>query len=83
MTCQRGWTGRTPNYAVELSKDYPNIHLELCQSGVWGGVMEKLVEIGGADRIVYGSDTVDVIDPDQWFLQRPCERLGGGDSNEK
>jgi predicted TIM-barrel fold metal-dependent hydrolase len=51
-----GWDGRSPHHAVELSRDYPNIHLELCLSRVTGGVMEKLVEIAGADRIVFGTD---------------------------
>lgn len=52
-----GWDGRTPNYAVELTRAYPNIHCELCSSVVVNGVMEKLVELVGADRILFGSDT--------------------------
>jgi predicted TIM-barrel fold metal-dependent hydrolase len=51
-----GWDGRSANYAVELCKRYPNIHMELCSSVVYNGVMEKLVEEVGADRIVHGSD---------------------------
>jgi predicted TIM-barrel fold metal-dependent hydrolase len=52
-----GWDGRSPNHAVELAKIYPNIYCELCSSVCYNGVMEKLVEEVGADRIVYGSDT--------------------------
>src|SRR5262249_2319310 len=51
-----GWDGRGKHYAVELCRDYPNIHCELCSSVVINGVMEKLVEQVGADRIVHGSD---------------------------
>ena len=52
-----GWDGRFPNYAVELSRDYPNLYLDLAASTVFYGAMEKLVEEAGADRIVHGSDT--------------------------
>jgi len=52
-----GWDGRTPNDAVELTRAYPNIHCELCSSVCYNGVMEKLVELVGAERILFGSDT--------------------------
>jgi len=51
-----GWDGREPHYAVELAKRHPNIHMELCASTVYNGVLEKLVEEVGPDRIVHGSD---------------------------
>jgi predicted TIM-barrel fold metal-dependent hydrolase len=51
-----GWEGRQPHYAVELAKRHPNIHMELCSSAVFNGVMERLVAEVGADRIVHGSD---------------------------
>lgn len=50
------WDGRERNYAVDLAKRYPNIHLDLTASTVFNGVLEKIVEEAGADRIVYGSD---------------------------
>lgn len=51
-----GWDGRFPHYAVELAKNYPNIHMDLAASGVYNGVLEKLVDEVSADRIVHGSD---------------------------
>jgi predicted TIM-barrel fold metal-dependent hydrolase len=52
-----GWDGRAPHYAIELCRDYPNIHCELCCSTVYNGALERMVERVGADRIVHGSDT--------------------------
>jgi predicted TIM-barrel fold metal-dependent hydrolase len=50
------WDGKSPNYAIQLSQDYPNIHLELCSSRILNHVMEKMVEVADVNRIVYGSD---------------------------
>lgn len=50
------WDGRSPHYAVELSKRFPNIHLDLAASAIYHGALEKLVVEAGADRIIHGSD---------------------------
>lgn len=52
-----GWDGRSPQNAMELCRDYPNIHCELCCSTVFNGAIERMAEQVGADRIVHGSDT--------------------------
>jgi predicted TIM-barrel fold metal-dependent hydrolase len=51
------WDGAAPHYAIELCRDYPNLHCELCSSVVHTGALERLVELVGADRVVHGSDT--------------------------
>ncbi len=52
-----GWNGRVPHYTLDLCRNYPNLYCELCSSVVCNGVMEKLVEEVGAERILFGSDT--------------------------
>ena len=57
-----GWDGRSPHYAVELARRFPNIHLDLAATRVVHGALEKLVAEAGAGRIVHGSDAP-VMDP--------------------
>jgi uncharacterized protein len=42
--------------AVRLAGIYPNLWLELCASYAVGGVIEKLVEGVGSERVLYGTD---------------------------
>lgn len=73
-----GWDGRFPNYAVELSRDYPNLYLDLAASTVYNGALEKLVEEAGADRIVHGSDTP-LMDPGYQLGRVLAARLSAED----
>jgi predicted TIM-barrel fold metal-dependent hydrolase len=43
--------------AIEAARAHPNIYLETCSSFRTPGVIEELVERGGADRVLFGSDT--------------------------
>jgi predicted TIM-barrel fold metal-dependent hydrolase len=73
-----GWDGRCPNYAVELSKDYPNLYLDLAASTVYNGTIERLVEEAGADRIVHGSDAP-LMDPGYQLGRVLAARLSAED----
>ncbi|MFC1650948.1 amidohydrolase family protein [Candidatus Latescibacterota bacterium] len=42
---------------LEAAHDYENIYVDLCASVAYYGVFEQVVDIAGADNILYGSDT--------------------------
>ena len=42
--------------AIELSKNYPNAYLDLCDTGRLNGVIEKMVREAGACKVVFGTD---------------------------
>jgi uncharacterized protein len=42
---------------LEAARDYENIYVDLCASVAYYGVFEQVVDIAGADNILYGSDT--------------------------
>lgn len=43
---------------VRLARQYPNVYLELCFSPCPRGLVERLVEDGVADRLVWGTDAI-------------------------
>jgi len=57
-----GWDGKSENPAIELAKDYENLYLDLASSIAYRNAFEKMVEMVGADRILYGSD-MPLLDP--------------------
>lgn len=42
--------------AVERARRFSNVFLEITYTSCCGGIIEYLVEHGGADRVIYGSD---------------------------
>jgi predicted TIM-barrel fold metal-dependent hydrolase len=48
----------------EAAKRHPNIYLETCCSLAWYGLMERLVDMAGADRVIFGTD-MPFMSPDQ------------------
>ena len=48
--------------AIAAAQKYPNVYLETCSTYRTPGVIEELVEKGGADRVLYGSD-MPLMDP--------------------
>ncbi len=55
-----GHSGNSEPYrsqAIEAAQRYPNVYLETCSTFRTPGAIEELVEKGGADRILFGSDT--------------------------
>ena len=55
-----GHSGNAAPYrsqAIEAAQSYPNVYLETCSTFRTPGVIEELVEKGGADRVLFGSDT--------------------------
>ncbi|MFC1539171.1 amidohydrolase family protein [Candidatus Latescibacterota bacterium] len=42
---------------LEAARDYENIYVDLCASVAYYGVFEQVVDIAGADNILYASDT--------------------------
>ncbi len=57
-----GWDGKSINPAIELTKDYENLYLDLASSIAYRGAFEGMVERVGADRVLYGSD-MPLLDP--------------------
>ncbi|NQU09381.1 amidohydrolase family protein [bacterium] len=54
-----GGGGPDHDLAIELARacrQIPNLYLDLASSRVFYGFLEELVELAGADRILYGSD---------------------------
>ena len=49
---------------IEASAKHENIYLETCSSLAWYGLLERLVGIAGAERILFGSD-MPFMSPDQ------------------
>ena len=48
--------------AIKAAQNHPNVYLETCSTYRTPGVIEELVEKGGADRVLYGSD-MPLMDP--------------------
>ena len=42
--------------AIELAASYPNAYLDLCDTGRLNGVIEKMVNKAGPEKVVYGTD---------------------------
>ncbi|MBE6917870.1 MAG: hypothetical protein E7470_08245 [Ruminococcaceae bacterium] len=42
--------------AIDLAKTYRNAYLDLCDTGRFYGIIEKMVDGAGADRILYATD---------------------------
>ena len=54
-----GHSGNVPEAraeAIAAVQKYPNVYLETCSTFRTPGVIEHLVEAGGADRVLFGSD---------------------------
>ncbi|MEE2709348.1 MAG: amidohydrolase family protein [Gemmatimonadota bacterium] len=54
-----GHSGNVPEAraeAIAAAQKYPNVYLETCSTFRTPGVIEHLVEAGGADRVLFGSD---------------------------
>ena len=51
--------------AIRLVKDFPNVYLELTSILAYRGILEKLVEGAGSQRIIYGTDF-------PWFSHHYC-----------
>jgi len=56
-----GYANATDEY-VELMKVYPSLYMEICGSLHNEYSMEEIVEMAGEDRVIYGSDLID-LDP--------------------
>lgn len=50
-SCHGEW-----NKAIDLVRDFPNVYLEMCAVLDERGVMEKMVEQLGSDRLIFGTD---------------------------
>ncbi|MBI3942041.1 MAG: amidohydrolase [Chloroflexi bacterium] len=60
-----GHSGNTPEerrQAIAVAQAHPNVYLETCSTFRTPGVIEQLVNEGGADRVLYGSD-LPLMDP--------------------
>ena len=60
-----GHSGNVPEAraeAIKAAQNHPNVYLETCSTYRTPGVIEELVEKGGADRVLYGSD-MPLMDP--------------------
>ncbi|NLF29077.1 MAG: amidohydrolase family protein [Clostridiales bacterium] len=53
--------------AIDIARSYPNAYLDLCDTGRLNGVVEKMVRLAGAEKVVFGTDV-----PMQGF----CFQLG-------
>ena len=42
--------------AIDLAKTYKNAYLDLCDTGRFYGMIEKMVDGAGADRVLYATD---------------------------
>ncbi len=60
-----GHSGNVPEAraeAIAAAQNHPNVYLETCSTFRAPGVIEELVEKGGADRVLFGSD-MPLMDP--------------------
>lgn len=44
------------DYAIENAKKYPNVYLELCDTGRLNGVIRKMVTQAGSTKVLFGTD---------------------------
>ncbi len=42
--------------AIEVAKKYPNVYLDLCDIHRHSGIVDKMVDAIGADRVLFGTD---------------------------
>ena len=42
--------------AIEIAHNYPNAYLDLCDTGRFNGLVEKMVAEAGADRVLFATD---------------------------
>lgn len=42
--------------AIEIAKDYENAYLDLCDTGRFNGIIEKMVSAVGAEKVLYATD---------------------------
>lgn len=42
--------------AIELASKYPNVYLELCDTGRLSGMVHKMVQHVGSEKVVFGTD---------------------------
>ena len=60
-----GHSGNTRNaraLAIAAAQDHPNVYLETCSTFRTPGAIEELVDEGGADRVLFGTD-MPLMDP--------------------
>jgi uncharacterized protein len=62
MAHQGGGTVECTDRLVKLMNAYPNLYMEICGSFHNRYSMEELVEMAGEDRVIYGSDLIN-LDP--------------------
>ena len=46
----------TADIAIEIAKDYENAYLDLCDTGRFNGIIEKMVSAVGAEKVLYATD---------------------------
>ena len=66
---------------VEMVKKYDNVFLETSCSLAWYGLIERLVEKTGADRIIFGSD-MPFMSPDQQIGRILFARISDNDKRK-
>ncbi len=42
--------------AIDLAKQYPNAYLDLCDTGRFYGMVEKMIDGAGAEKVLYATD---------------------------
>lgn len=62
MAHQGGGTVECTDAYTKLMETYPNLYMEICGSLYNRYTMEQLVELAGEDRVIYGSDLIN-LDP--------------------
>ena len=50
------WDGRLVPDAIRLAAAHENLFLDLAASAVYHGALERMVEIAGVEKVLYGSD---------------------------
>ena len=50
------WDGHREDDYFRLARDYENVFVDICASPIFYGALESLVEVAGADNILFGSD---------------------------
>ncbi|MFC5404258.1 amidohydrolase family protein [Cohnella soli] len=44
------------DYAIELARKQPNVYLELCDTGRLNGMIGKMVQKAGSEKVLFGTD---------------------------
>lgn len=50
------WDGHREDDYFRVAREYENVFVDICASPIFYGALEALVEIAGADNIIFGSD---------------------------